>query len=212
MVLRRYYMGKVIISIGRQYGSGGRFIGRLVAEKLGIPFYDKELIAIAAKEGNLNEDMIENLDETSSNRFFYALPTSGFMPSTISTSFDLTMNDRLFLIQSKVIKEIAGKGSAVIVGRCADYVLRGNPDVVNVFIHAPLDKRVENAIKNYNLNPVTARKTVEKTDETRMKYYNYYSGRKWGIADNYTLCVDSSLGLDTTVDIIVTAAKSKLDK
>lgn len=203
-------MGKVIITIGRQYGSGGRYIGRLVAEKLDIPFYDKELIAIAAKEGNLNKNIIESLDETSNNRFFYALPSSGFMPSSISTSFDLSMNDRLFLVQSRVIKEIADKSSAVIVGRCSDYVLRGNPDVINVYIHAPIDVRVNNAVKNYNLNPVTAKKIIEKTDETRQKYYNYYSGRKWGIAENYTLCVDSSIGLDTTVDIIVTAAKAKL--
>ncbi len=203
-------MGKVIITIGRQYGSGGRYIGRLVAEKLGIPFYDKELIAITAKEGNLNQNIIESLDETSSNRFFYALPSSSFMPSSIATSFDLTMNDRLFLVQSRVIKEIADKGSAVIVGRCSDYVLRDNPDVINVYIHAPIDARVENAVKNYGLNPATAKKIVEKTDETRMKYYNYYSNRKWGIADNYTLSVDSSLGLDTTVDIIVTAAKAKM--
>lgn len=203
-------MSKVIITIGREYGSGGRYIGKLVAEKLDIPFYDKELIAIAAREGNLNENIIENLDETSSNRFFYALPTSSFMPSSISTSFDLTMNDRLFLLQSKAIKQIANEGSAVIVGRCADYVLRDNPDVINVYIHAALEQRVENAVKNYNLNPSNAKKIVEKTDETRMKYYNYYAGRKWGYADNYTLCVDSGLGLDTTVDIIVTAAKSKL--
>ncbi len=203
-------MGKVIITIGRQYGSGGRYIGRLVAEKLGIPFYDKELIAITAKEGNLNQNIIESLDETSSNRFFYALPSSSFMPSSIATSFDLTMNDRLFLVQSRVIKEIADKGSAVIVGRCSDYFLRDNPDVINVYIHAPIDARVENAVKNYGLNPATAKKIVEKTDETRMKYYNYYSNRKWGIADNYTLSVDSSLGLDTTVDIIVTAAKAKM--
>lgn len=203
-------MSKVIITVGREYGSGGHYIARLAAEKLGIAFYDKELIAIAAKEGNLNEKIIEDLDETSSNRFFYALPTGSFMPSSISASFDLTMNDRLFLVQSKVIKEIAEKESAVIVGRCADYVLRGNPNVINVFIHAPLEYRVNNAIENYNINPSNAKKVVEKTDEKRQKYYNYYSNRKWGIASNYSLSVDSSLGVDTAVDIIALAAKSKL--
>lgn len=203
-------MGRVIITIGREYGSGGRYIGRLVAEKLNIPFYDKELISLAAEEGNLNKNILENLDETSANRFFYALPTSSFMPSNISTSFDLTMNDRLFLLQSKAIKQIADTESAVIVGRCADYVLREYNNIINVFIHADFEKRVDNAIKNYNISPSNAKKIVEKTDETRQKYYNYYAGRKWGIANNYTLCVDSGLGLDTTVDIICTAAESKM--
>ncbi len=202
-------MGKVIITIGREYGSGGRFIGRMVAEKLGIPFYDKELIALAARDGNISENMIEELDETTSNRFFYALPTSSFMPSTVASTFDLTMNDRLFLAQSKAIKNIADNGSAVIVGRCADYVLRDNPHVINVFIHANFDYRVEQAIKFYNLNPSNARKLVQKTDEQRQKYYNYYAGRKWGIADNYTLCIDSSLGWELATDLIVKVAKTK---
>ncbi|MEG1613710.1 MAG: cytidylate kinase-like family protein [Clostridia bacterium] len=203
-------MGKVIITIGREYGSGGRFIGKMVAEKLKIPFYDKELIALAARDGNINEKVIENLDETASNRFFYAMPTNSFMPSTVSTSFDMTMNDRLFLVQSKAIKQIADEGSAVIVGRCADYVLRGNPDVINVFIHADLEHRVEHAIKYYGLNPLIAKKTIQKTDETRMKYYNYYTSHKWGIANNYTLCIDSSLGLETATGIIALAALTKL--
>lgn len=203
-------MGKVIITIGREYGSGGRFIGRMVAEKLGIPFYDKELIALASKDGNISEKMIEGLDETTANRFFYALPTSSFMPSSMASTFDLTMNDRLFLAQSKAIKNIADSGSAVIVGRCADYILRDNPNVINVFIHADLNYRVEQAIKFYNLNPSNARKIVQKTDEQRQKYYTYYAGRKWGIANNYTLCIDSSLGWEVATELITTVAKSKL--
>lgn len=203
-------MGKVIITIGRQYGSGGRFIGKKVAEILNIPFYDKELIALTSREGGINEKIIEELDETASNRFFYALPTGNYMPSTVGTSFDLTMNDRLFLMQSKAIKQIADKGSAVIVGRCADYVLRDNPDVINVYIHAELEKRIDRVIKYYGINPNIAKKTVTKTDDNRMKYYNYYTNRKWGIADNYTLCIDSSLGIDVVANIIALAARSKM--
>jgi hypothetical protein len=201
---------KLIITIGREYGSGGRFIGKMVAEQLKIPFFDKELIAVAAREGGINEKTIENLDETASSRFFYALPTTSFMPASATTNFDLTMNDRLFLLQSKEIKRISNEGSAVIVGRCADYVLRDNPDVINVYIHATLEARVAHAVKYYGLSTAIAKKTVQKTDEQRMKYYNYYTGRKWGIADNYTLCLDSSLGLETATEIICLAAKSKL--
>lgn len=203
-------MGKVIITIGRQFGSGGRLVGKKVAEILDIPFYDKELIALTSKEGGISERIIEELDETASNRFFYALPTGSYMPSTVGTSFDLTMNDRLFLMQSKTIKQIADKGSAVVVGRCADYVLRENPNVINVYIHADIDSRVDRVIKAYNVNPNIAKKTIIKTDENRMKYYNYYTNRKWGIADNYTLCIDSTIGIDVVADIIATAAKSKL--
>lgn len=203
-------MGNVIITIGREFGSGGREIGRLAAEKLGFAFYDKELIAISASETKLDEKIIEELDETTSNRYFYARPGDN-PPSTGENSvFNLSMNDRLFLIQSRFIREIADRESAVIVGRCADYVLRGRPDVIDVFIHAPMDFRVNRAVNKYGLNPAGAQRTIERNDESRRNYHNYYSNRKWGLASNYTLCIDSSIGLDTAVDIIVTAARSKM--
>lgn len=204
-------MGKIVITVGREYGSGGRFVAKLVADKLGIKFYDKELIALSAQESNMSEKVIEDLDEKAAERFFYALPGTGYIPSS-SSDFNLTMNDKLFLLQSNVIRNVANKESAVIVGRAADYVLRNNAGVLNVFIHAPLEKRVQNAVKNYGLNPVTAEKVVRKTDETRKKYYNYYTGKKWGDINNYHIAVDSSLGADATVDVIVAAAKSLITK
>lgn len=204
-------MGKIIITVGREYGSGGRFVAKLVADKLGIKFYDKELIALSAQESNMSEKVIEDLDEKAAERFFYALPGTGYIPSS-SSDFNLTMNDKLFLLQSNVIRNVANKESAVIVGRASDYVLRNNAGVLNVFIHAPLEKRVQNAVKNYGLNPVTAEKVVRKTDETRKKYYNYYTGKKWGDINNYHIAVDSSLGADATVDVIVAAAKSLISK
>lgn len=204
-------MGKIVITVGREYGSGGRFVAKLVADKLGIKFYDKELIALSAQESNMSEKVIEDLDEKAAARFFYALPATGYIPSS-SSDFNLTMNDKLFLLQSNVIRNVANKESAVIVGRAADYVLRNNAGVLNVFIHAPLETRVRNAVKNYGLNPVTAEKVVKKTDETRKKYYNYYTGKKWGDLNNYHLTVDSSLGTDATVDVIVAAAKSLITK
>ena len=204
-------MGKIIITVGREYGSGGRLVAKLVADKLGIEFYDKELIALSAQESNMSEKVIEDLDEKAAERFFYALPGTGYIPSS-SSDFNLTMNDKLFLLQSNVIRNVANKESAVIVGRAADYVLRNNAGVLNVFIHAPLVKRVQNAVKNYGLNPVTAEKVVRKTDETRKKYYNYYTGKKWGDINNYHIAVDSSLGADATVDVIVAAAKSLITK
>ena len=204
-------MGKIVITVGREYGSGGRFVAKLVADKLGIKFYDKELIALSAQESNMSEKVIEDLDEKAAERFFYALPATGYIPSS-SSDFNLTMNDKLFLLQSNVIRNVANKESAVIVGRAADYVLRNNAGVLNVFIHAPLETRVQNAVKNYGLNPVTAEKVVKKTDETRKKYYNYYTGKKWGDINNYHIAVDSSLGADATVDVIVAAAKSLITK
>lgn len=198
-------MGKTVITIGREYGSGGRYIGQKLAEALGIPFYDKELIAIASAESGINPKLIEELDEKGANRFFYSLSTNKYMPSNlVGTGVDLSMNDRLFLLQSKAIKKIADEGSAVIVGRCGDYVLQSYKNAVHIFIHSSEESRLERIVKYYGVSPAVAGSVLAKTDKNRAKYYNYYTGKKWGIADNYTLSIDSSIGIDECVAVIKT--------
>lgn len=196
-------MKKVIITIGRQYGSGGRFIGKRLAEELGIPFYDRELIAMSAAEGNLDANLIEQLDERSSNRFFYSLPGGGYINSAFSgADLQLSMSDKLFLMQCKVIKRIADEGSAVIVGRCSDYVLKEYKEAIHVFIHADMESKIKRVTSFYGVSPEKAAATITKTDKIRAKYHNYYTGRKWGAAENYTLAIDSGIGIEEAAAVI----------
>lgn len=192
-------MKNTIITISRQYGSGGREIGKRLAEQLGIPFYDNELITIAAKKSGYAEAVFEQADQKPAGSLLYSL---SMFSSTVGT-FDLPLNDKIFLVQSDIIKEVAAKGSCVIVGRCADYVLRDNPDCVNVFIHGNLADRVEWAIRENDIDPEKAREMVLKTDKRRATYYNYYTSLKFGAAENYHLCINSSaVGRDGAVEVI----------
>ncbi len=192
-------MKNTIITISRQYGSGGREIGKRLAEQLGIPFYDNELITIAAKKSGYAEAVFEQADQKPAGSLLYSLS----MFSSAVGTFDLPLNDKIFLVQSDIIKEVAAKGSCVIVGRCADYVLRDNPDCVNVFIHGNLADRVEWAIRENDIDPEKAREMVLKTDKRRATYYNYYTSLKFGAAENYHLCINSSaVGRDGAVEVI----------
>lgn len=195
---------KMIITIARQFGSGGREIGEKLAKSLDIKFYDKELISRAAKESGMSKELFERVDETAANSFLYSIVTGAYMIGNhVSTNLDLPINDKLFIIQSDIIKDIAAEGSCVIVGRCADYILRDNPDCIKLFIHADLDKRIEKATRDYGLAQEKAEANILKTDKKRGTYYNYYTGEKWGIASNYHMCLDSGvLGIDGTVEVI----------
>lgn len=191
-----------VITIGRQYGSGGRFIAKKLAEKLNIGYYDNELLAKAATESGLSHSVIESYDEKKDGFF------SGVVPSTFSV--DLSMGQKVFLSQFEAIKKLADTESCVIVGRCADYVLDGRKNVVNVFINAPLDSRIERAVKYYNIDPKKAKDTIIKMDKKRANYYNFYSDKKWGKADSYDLCINSNVGVDEAVEIIKTFVETKL--
>lgn len=186
-----------IITIGRQYGSGGKEIGKKVADSLGIAFYDKELLSIAAKESGICQELFENNDEKPTSSFLYSLVMGNYGGT------DLPLNHKLFLAQFDAIKSIAKKNSCVIVGRCADYALEDFPNCTNIFIHASMKNKVERVTKLYNLSPEKAEDTIIKTDKKRAKYYNFYSSKNWGDADNYHLTLDSgAIGVDNTVDLI----------
>lgn len=186
-----------VITIAREYGSGGRLIGERVAKNLGIPFYDKELILMVAKESGLSEDYIRRTEQIKSASFLYNL----YMTSQV-----LPMSDQIFIMQSKIIQDLAEKGPCVLIGRCADYVLRDMKNCMNVFIHAPLQERVHRALKEYGDKASNMEDYVRKQDKKRSAYYNYFSQNKWGYADFYHLAVNSTMGIETTAKIIQDAA------
>ncbi|MGN0452845.1 MAG: AAA family ATPase [Ruminococcus sp.] len=195
---------KFIITIARQFGSGGRDIGKALADKLGIPFYDKELISMAAKESGTDSEIFENVDERATNSLLYSLSMGLYsFGNSFSAMGDLPVNDRLYILQHKIIKKLADEGPCVIVGRCADYVLKERDDCINVFIHADIEYRKKRAIEIHNVEKARAEQIVNKTDKVRANYYSFYSGQKWGFAQNYDLCIDSSkLTIEQAVSLI----------
>ncbi|PHV69185.1 cytidylate kinase [Sporanaerobium hydrogeniformans] len=197
-------MDKIIITIGRQFGSGGRYIGKKLAEDLNIPFYDKELIELAAKEHGMSPEVFANIDETASSSFLYSLAMGiNTFGSRISTLSEMPLTDKLFIAETNTIKRIATEGSCVIVGRCADYILADNPNCIHIFVHGDFKDRVNRAVRDYGVPADKAESIIAKTDKKRATYYEFYSSQKWSKATNYTLCLDSSvLGLDNCVDII----------
>lgn len=192
-------MSKYIITISRQYGSGGRFIGKLLAEKLGIPLYDNELITLAAKKSGYSEDIFKNVENTATHSLLYSLSMFG---STAGV-YGLPLADKVFIIQSEIIKKAAAEGSCVIVGRCADYVLKDEKNVINVFIHSDIEPRINRAVTYYGVDAEKAKDKINKTDKRRASYYNYYTGHRWGEANNYEISLNSDkIGIDNCVDIL----------
>ncbi|MBQ7876007.1 MAG: cytidylate kinase-like family protein [Clostridia bacterium] len=194
-------MKKVIITIGRSYGSGGRMVGLKIAEDLGIKCYNSELLIEAAKESGLCSEVFQKADEK---------PISAFLSfsATKYESGEMPLNHKVFLAQMQTIKKIAERESCVIVGRCADYVLRERDDVINVFIHAPLEDRVKRVIERDDVVPGKAEKRVKRIDKERASYYNFYSTKRWGVADSYDICLDSSkFGIDGCAKIIESLIK-----
>ena len=199
----------VVITIGREFGSGGREIGKKVADRLGIKFYDKELLQEAAKESGFCREIFENQDEKPTNSFLYSLVMDTYSMSgyTSAPFVDMPLNHKVFLAQFEAIKKLASEESCVIVGRCADYALAGNPDCVSVFIHADMDFRLKRIKADTDKEFKDDNKVIDfinKTDKKRANYYNYYSSKKWGDSRSYDFCIDSSvLGIGKTVDMII---------
>lgn len=198
-----------IIVIGRQFGSGGRSIGKMVAEKMAIPYYDKELLSHAAQSLGFSPDVFAAADEKRPSAFHTLLQGMyGIADNFHATSIS---GERLYEQQSNVIKEICAKGACVIVGRTADYVLRDHPGLVSVFLHAPLQWRAEKIVsrgdgKSYD----EAASLASKYDRNRHDYYNYFTGRRWGHADNYHLSLDASLlSEEDTAALIIDFARNK---
>ncbi|MBQ1274948.1 MAG: cytidylate kinase-like family protein, partial [Cellulosilyticum sp.] len=197
--------------VGRQYGSGGRAIGKKLAEALGISFYNREIIELAAKRSGMSEEAFEKVDETAASSLLYSIATGSYMfGNYVSPQVDLPLNDKLFIMQSEIIKSIAAKESCVIVGRCADYILKDRTDVINIFIHADKETRKKRAINEYGIAPNKVENYLNKIDKKRNTYYNYYTGEKWGYSTNYDLCLDSSLlGIEGCVHIIENLIKER---
>ena len=201
---------KTIITISKEFGSGGRMIGKMLAERLKIPFYDKELIEIAAKESGIDKELFEDNDSRTSKGFhlFGALGYS--LGGPLSAITELSLNDRLYLVQAHVVEQVANQGAGVIVGRCADYVLRERDDVINVFIHADEKDKVERAKTSYEVDLRDVEKSILKIDKRRANYYEYYTDRTWGKAENYDISLNSStFGLEGCVDIIMELMKKE---
>lgn len=200
-----------IITIGRQYGSGGREIGNLVAERLGIKLYDKEMLAVAAKESGICEEIFETHDEKPTNSFLYSLVMDTYSMGYSGNAYtDMPINHKVFLAQFDAIKKIADEGPCILVGRCADYALENYDNMISIFIHADLDARVKRIAGKYDLSDSKAKDRIIKTDKKRASYYNYYTNKKWGDASSYELCLDSSkLGIEATADAIVRYVKLK---
>ena len=199
-------MTKRIITISREFGSGGRTIGRKVAEKLGIGFYDKELVKQVAVESGLHEDYIEQNGEyaSSKNWLAYAFSSMG----TQGVMHGMSMDDFLWAMQRKVILELADKEPCVIVGRCADYILKDRDDCLNVFIHASMESRADRIVRLYGMSEKSPEKRLEEKDQKRRVYYKHYTDRVWGQAQNYHLTLDSGIiGIDRCVDLIVDIAQ-----
>lgn len=196
---------KRIITITRQYGSGGHDIGNSLAKALGIGFYDKELISLAAKESGIAPEVFEKADEKPANSLLYSLSVGlyNYGNGLSSPMDDLPVNDKLYLLQHRIIKEKAETESFVIVGRCADYILKEYPGVVKVFIYADIDSRIRRAIARHDIEPARAKQAIIKTDKNRANYYSFYSGQKWGQVENYDLCINTTkLDTDQAVKLI----------
>ena len=208
-------MEKIIITIDRQYGSGGREIGERVAELLAIPSYDKEFVTLAAEsDATMDEATLEKVDERATNSLLYTLVMgAGASHGIAGHAHSMSLNDRLFAKQSTLIRELAEKSSAVMIGRCADYVLRENKSRLSVFIYADLADRKARVCKRQSVSESEAIDLINKTDRRRASYYNFYTGGKWGKYDNYHLAINSStLGIEGTAKLIADMARLYLEK
>ena len=202
-----------IISIGRQLGSGGREIAKLLAERLGIPVYDKKLLEVAAKETGLDATVFENADEKESNPFMRGV----FALKGVINSYPLGLGscidgDRLFELQSEVMRKLAEKESCIIIGRCAEYVLRDHPGITSIYITADKADRIARIAGKEAVSNEKAKELMEKGDKKRRSYHDYYATTRWGEAQSYDLCINSSrLGIDGTVDFLYNFIKSRTE-
>lgn len=196
-------MKKRIITISRQYGSGGRYIGELLAKELGISCYDQKLIDMVAKESGFAMDFIEEKSERITGSLLFNIASSLSYASNVFAGNGTTLQDQVYFIQSRIIRELAEKESCIIIGRCADYVLRERDDCLNIFICADEKSKLERAVKYYGLTEEDAPTLLKKKDRARSNHYKYYTDQDWGKVENYDLCLNSGLfGVDGCVSMI----------
>lgn len=193
-----------IITISREFGSGGREIGKMLADKLGIEFYDKELLELASKQSGITQELFVKHDENYTNSFLYSLVMGNYpVTSDGRINPELPLNQKIFLAQFETIRTLAEKGPCVIVGRCADYVLRSRDNVINFFITGSMPQKRRRILERYDIEKNKVEDFIRKTDKRRANYYNYYTDMKWGEAKNYDLCLNSSkTGVEGAVEIM----------
>ncbi|MBQ7353239.1 MAG: cytidylate kinase-like family protein [Clostridia bacterium] len=186
---------KILVTIARQYGSGGHEVGELIAKEHGFVFHDKSLIERAAEKSGISLDVLKNADEQTTPSFLYSIAMGNFdmYPLSINMNpYDMPINDKLFNLQADIIKEEASKANSVFVGRCADYILNGYKNVIKVFVYADIESRAERIARVEKVSLQDAKVLIYKTDKRRANYYNYYTSLKWGKSDNYNIMVDTS--------------------
>lgn len=193
---------KFVITISREYGSGGRFIAKLVAEKLGIAFYDSEILTKASELTGISKVFLEGYDESKEGLITYTQGLYGM---------DMSIGQKVFLAQFEAIRRIAEEESCVIVGRCADYVLKDNPNMVSVFICAPMEEKINRAVTYYGVVPSKAQASIRKMNKKRKAYYNYYTDKEWGVPSSYDLCINSKHGIDNAVEAICAYTKRRFN-
>lgn len=199
-------MGNQVYTIGREFGSGGYTVAKLLSERLGIKLYDKELLAQAAKDSGFCEEILENHDEKPTSSFLYSLVMDTYSGGNYSSApfLDMPLNHKVFLAQFDTIKKIAERESCVIVGRCADYALVSYPDCLNIFVHAEMDDRIKRISKREDVTEHKAKDMIQKRDKQRASYYNYYTCKKWGDSRSYDLTINTSkIPLENCVDLIL---------
>ncbi len=192
-----------IITIGRQCGSGGREVGIALSKELEIPYYDKELLKRAAKESGLCEEVFEKFDEKPTSSLLYSIVMDPYSLGISANGIDMPINHKVFLAAFDTIKKVADEGPCVMIGRCADYALSEYKNVVNFFLFAPLEERIQRVSERMGITPEKAKDYIQKTEKQRASYYNYYTTKKWGATTSYNFCLDTSiLGIDGTVELI----------
>ena len=197
-------MKKKIVTISRQYGSGGRYIGENLAKAMGVPCYDEKLIDMVAKESGFAQSFVAEKGERMTGSLLFNIASSlSFANNVFSTNNGVTLQDEIYFTQNRIIKELADKGPCVIVGRCADYILREREDCLNVFIFADNESKIERAEKYFNITREEAPAVLKKKDKARANHYKYYTDQEWGMASNYDLCLNSCLiGIEGCVKAI----------
>ena len=207
-------MDKFVFTIGREYGSGGKDIGIKLAQRLGVKCYDRELLELSAQNSDFCEEIFENHDEKPTNSFLYSLvmDSHSFGGYATPSFYEMPLNQKIFLAQFETIKKIASAESCVIVGRCADYVLKDNPNVVSVFVHADEKFCLDRAMERNSMTEKEMKKYIEKTDKFRGDFYRYHTGHEWADARNYDLCLNSGkLGFQKCVEEIKAYIKIRFD-
>ena len=200
-----------IITIEREYASGGRQIGKKVADELGIPFYNREILEMAAEKSGVSPDYLENAEEMAPKSFLYSLMLSS--NPTRSIEENLPLSDKIYIIESKIIQEVADKGDCVIVGRCANYILGDKHDVFNVFIYSNMQNRIKRAVEEYGIEKKKVNSILKKFDKRRETFYSVNTGGNWYDKENYAMCLNSGvLGINFSAKLIIESLNGRIHK